>query len=582
MMRRFFLGLLAVLTFTTLAHAQDAGKAWIQIEALPTLAEAEDRARAYTGAFPDVEGYQLRSGWYAILLGPYSAASAPARLAALTAERLVPNDSYLTDAAAFRSQFWPVGLTGVTVEPVTEDPLATPPADPEPVIEAPVAPEETVADAREAEAALDAVAREDLQTALQWYGFYNSTIDGAFGPGTRNSMAAWQEANAHDPTGVLTTKQRTALMTAYRADQAELGLRTVTEPEAGIEITLPTAMVTFDHYEPPFVHFAEKDGSGVRVILISQPGDQTTLYGLYDGLQTLSDVPLTGARERREKSFSISGQSAQLESYTYAELSKGAVKGYMLIWNPKDGQRMARVLAAMQASFKSTGDKALDPGLVPMPDAQRKGLLAGLEVRRPGLSRTGFFVDGQGMVLTTAEAVKGCSRITLDLETDADVVLTDAASGAALLRPETPLSPRAVAGLAPQPGRLGAEIAVSGYSYEDQLPAPTLTFGTFEEARGLAGEPGLSRLTLDSLPGDAGGPVLDAAGSVLGMLLPRDADASRRLPEKVQYAASASALGPLLAGAGIVTTPSTPQGTLPPDELSRLATGMTVLVSCWN
>ena len=55
-----------------------------------------------------------------------------------------------------------------------------------------------------------------MQTALQWFGFYTSTIDGAFGRGTRASMAAWQEAQGLDPTGILTTAQRATLTTAWR------------------------------------------------------------------------------------------------------------------------------------------------------------------------------------------------------------------------------------------------------------------------------------------------------------------------------------------------------------------------------
>ncbi len=592
MMKIFLTSLLAVLFLSAGLRAQDApaGSVWLQIEALPTLTEAEARARAYTGVFPNVAGFELRSGWYGILLGPYSADSAPARLAALKAERLIPVDSYLTDPASFRGPFWPVGLTGVTVAPVEEAPLTPDPltldtqpsAEPAEPALPPVLPDETVAEARDSEAALEDPARQELQTALQWFGFYTSTIDGDFGPGTRNSMAAWQEAQAYDPTGVLTTAQRDVLLTGYRAAQAELGLETVIEAESGIEITLPMALVQFDHYEPPFVHFAEKGASGVRVILISAPGDQTTLYGLYDSLQTLSVVPTTGARERRERSFTLTGQSGGLESHTYAELTGGLVKGYMLIWNPKDGERMARVLAAMQASFKPVGERALDPGLVPMPEDQRRGLLAGLEVRRPTLSRTGFFVDAEGAVLTTTAATQNCARITLDMETEATVVTSDAAGGLALLRPVTALSPRVVADLATSAGRLGADVAVSGYSYEDQLPAPTLTFGTLEDTKGLDGEPGLNRLAIATLAGDAGGPVFDAAGSVLGLLLPPAEQATRQLPQGVSFAASTSAIAAFLAKGGITPRPSARSGSIAPEDLNRLATGMTVLVSCWD
>lgn len=595
------LGLVILLALPQGARAQ--AQYWLQIEAQPTLREAEDRARAWSALFPDVAGFGLGAGWYALTLGPHlDRDAAQERLVQLKREGLIPRDSYVTDNRALRDPFWPVGL-GLTqpetaapeAQPVTVPEVQTevlPDAQPEPQAEAATQPapdvvpepaviEETLAEARAAEARLDRDQRMELQTALQWFGFYNARIDGAFGAGTRKSMADWQTANGLEPTGVLTTMQRETLVAAHQQAQAELGLQTVTEEEAGIEITLPTALVEFDHYEPPFAHFREKNGSGVRVILISEPGDQSTLYGLYDVLQTLEVVPLSGERSRAERSFTIDGRNGKVASHTYAELSKGLIKGYMLIWDPAKDQQMGRVLAAMQASFRSVGDKALDPGLVPLSDDSRRSLMAGLEVRRPELSRTGFYVDGSGAVLTTREAVEGCNRITLDLRSDATVVFSDAATGLALLKPAKPLSPPAVAELLTGPARPGQEVAVSGYSYEDTLPAPTLTFGSLEDMKGLDGEAGIARLSLQALPGDAGGPVLDGAGTVIGMLLPRDTAGSRRLPDSVTYAAQAATIAARLTEAGVTPHASARSGALAPEDLNRMARGMTVLVSCW-
>ncbi len=581
--------LLAQTAGETQGVAQDS--IWLQIEAQPSLDIAQERARAYAALFPDVAGFNTR-GWFAIALGPYTdRAAAESRLRQLKDEGLVPVDSFIAFGRDYRAPFWPEGMelpasaAAPVAEPTApaEDPLLATPA-PEPALTpdpAPVFVEETLAEARASEAALDRPAREQLQTALQWFGFYAARVDGAFGPGTRNSMAAWQEANGLETTGTLTTMQRETLVAAYEQAQSELGLATVTEPEAGIELTLPTAMVEFDHFEPPFVHYREKNNSGVKVILISQPGDQSTLYGLYDVLQTLEIVPLSGERSRSERSFTIDGRSAVQASHAYAELSKGLVKGYILSWNPADDERMTRVLAAMQSSFRSVGDKALDPGLVPLSDESRKGLMSGLEVRRPELSRSGFYVDASGTVATVAEAVEGCNRITLDLRTDATVISTDAGTGLALLKPAKPLAPPAVAQLLSGPARDGQEIAVSGYSYEDKLPAPTLTFGALEEMKGLNGETGVARLSLDALPGDAGGPVLDGAGTVIGMLLPRDETGARKLPASVSYALQAATLGPRLTDAGLSPQASLRSGALAPEDLNRLAEGMTVLVSCW-
>jgi peptidoglycan hydrolase-like protein with peptidoglycan-binding domain len=86
--------------------------------------------------------------------------------------------------------------------------------------EAPLEPavvDETLAEARASEAALDRGEREMLQIALKWAGFYNSSIDGAFGRGTRASMSAWQDANGYTNTGVLTTLQRADLLAQYNA-----------------------------------------------------------------------------------------------------------------------------------------------------------------------------------------------------------------------------------------------------------------------------------------------------------------------------------------------------------------------------
>jgi S1-C subfamily serine protease len=216
-----------------------------------------------------------------------------------------------------------------------------------------------------------------------------------------------------------------------------------------------------------------------------------------------------------------------------------------------------------------------------MPDEARQGLLSGLEVRRPKLSRSGFFVDSAGAVLTTVEAVDQCRRITIDRDIEADVEFADAALGVALVKPRTAMAPRAVAAFQTT-ARPGAEVAVAGFSYEDKLPAPTLTFGTLDDLAGLNGEAGLRRLTLAALPGDAGGPVFDGAGAVLGMLLPKVDDPARQLPAEVSFAAAAASLATRLAEAGTAAQNATPSGAVAPEDLTRIAEDMTVLVSCWN
>jgi S1-C subfamily serine protease len=219
---------------------------------------------------------------------------------------------------------------------------------------------------------------------------------------------------------------------------------------------------------------------------------------------------------------------------------------------------------------------------VPLSEAAKRGILSGLEVRHPKLSRTGFFIDTNGSVLTTAQAVSDCGRIVLERSVEATVKFQDTALGYAVLTPASPLSPGAVAEFTTASPRLGAPVSLSGYSYEDKLSAPVVTRGAIEELRGLNGEAGLTRLTLAALPGDAGGPVLDAYGAVLGMLLPADPKAIRQLPDGVAFAASAAALSASLSAKGIIPATAVSRVEPTPNALAAKARGMTVLVSCWD
>ncbi len=587
-MRQQILTMIAALVFAAglglapgQARAQDA---WVQIEALQTLAQAEERARAWASAFPEVNGFRLSSGWYAISLGPYPTDIAADRLFALTSERLIPGDAFVADGGNYGARFWPVGAPPIAPQPTPDADATTPEPDQIIVIEPPMPqslPDETPGEARRSEAGLTANERKDLQIALQWFGYYDAAIDGAFGRGTRGSMAAWQAAKGHDDTGVLTTMQRAELRTAYRAELDALGLGRVVETRAGIEIEMPIRLVTFDDYAPPFVRYAEKDGSGIQVLLISQEGTQATLDGLYDVMQTLEIVPLDGERERQRDSFVLTGQSAKIHSYTYARLEDGKVIGFTLIHRPEDAAQMTRAVQIMRDTLTSVGP-ALDPTLGSASAAPSRDLVSGLEIRRAERTRSGVYVDGQGAVLTVAEAVEGCARITLDTLYDADLVASDAGSGLALLRPKSPLAPIAVATLSTATPRIGAEAAVGGFPFGPALPAATVTFGTIEDVAGLNGEADLLRLAAETEAGDVGGPVFDASGGVAGVLLPDASDDARQLPPGVRFAAKAGVASAFLSAQGVALQSSAETGAMAPEDITEAAMGMTVLVSCWN
>ena len=574
----------AILLSVHTAHAQtNQDIAWVQVEAQPSLTVAQSRAQVYAEDIQDVNGFSLGGGWYAVALGPYTRADAEQVLRVYRAEGLIPRDSFLVDTANFRSQFWPVGANllnlpaqaqpqlnaGQATETVTvvEEP------EPEPI-------DETPREARASEAELTRDQRKELPGWLKWAGYYKSAIDGAFGRGTRASMSAWQVDNGYDTTGVLTTRQRAELRSQYFAVLEGMDLQMVSAPDAGIEMLIPMGVVAKSETEFPFVRYDATGDVAAKVLLISQAGDQSTLFGLYDIMQTLEIVPMSGERTRKDKSFVLAGQNARIISHTEVTLKDGEIKGFTLVWPIGDEERRTRILGEMQASFARI-DGVLDPA-AGSNAAQSIDLMSGLEIRRPKMSRSGFFVDVNGTVVTSAEVVKGCTRLTLENDYPATVVVTDEASGIALLRPAEALAPLSVASLREGDARLQSEVAVAGYSYEGVLGAPTMTFGTLSDIKGLRGEPEVKRLALMAQPGDTGGPVLDSQGGVMGMLLPRAADNGQQLPENVSFAVGSDTIRALLEANGVRATTGEGTGAQAPEDLTRIGSAMTVLVSCWN
>lgn len=583
-MFRFSRTLLVALAslWATTAFAQQ--NAWIQVEAQPSAQSALERAADYARRIESVEGYRLgNSNWHAIAIGPFDPATAEQERVLLRRQGMIPSDSFVADGRNYGTQFWPIG-GAAAVQPVTPAPTA--PEATAPVITATPLPEftdETPNEARRSEGLLGADERRDLQTALQWEGFYDSAIDGAFGRGTRASMAAWQEANGFDATGILTTRQRAALLAAYNAVLAGLGMETVRDDVAGIEIDLPLAMIGFDMYEPPFAHYGAHDGAKYpKVLLISQAGDVDTLFGLYDIMQTLEIVPEQGEREKRKTAFTLIGNGTDFISQTEAVVRDGAIKGFTLIWPKGDEKRRQRVIDEMTGSFTALPGMVMDDQVGEPTEDQHIDLLAGLEVRRPEVSHSGFYIDARGHVLTTTAAVDSCTQITLNEEIDATLVASDPATGLALLSPNQALAPRAFGRFQAAVPRLQSEVVLSGYTYGGILGSPSLTFGTLADLRGLNGEETIKRLDLAAQPGDAGGPVLDATGAVLGMALPSGDQGGRALPADVSFAVDVETIADFLSANRLSATAAERRAPLKSGVLNDLAVDMTVLVSCWR
>ena len=589
---QYCLGLCVAMWMALVAGASAAqDMRWIQIEAQPSLLEAETRARIYAQEFPDTQAHSIGSGWYAITLGPLPEDEADLRMSQLRARAAIPRDSFLATGANYRQRIYPIGpapaavtaaqtfeaeviqeeATQVSVVETAES-AAPEQASPEQSI---TVPDETLSEARESEGLLSPDEKMDLQRYLQWAGYYNSTIDASFGRGTRRSMAAWQTDNGHEDTGVLTTAQREKLRAQYFAIFAGLGLETHRDLEAGISIDLPKEVVAFDAYAAPLAHFKAQDASSpAQIFLISAAGNRGDLAAIYGVLPTLSIVPMNIEKSLNKDRFVITGAGTSTRAFITASHKGGEIKGFGLIWPNQNEEQFDRLVAHMRKSFE-TFPGTLDPSLsVAINDSETE---FGVAIRKPAFVKSAVFVSDQGHAMTDTSNLENCSALTIGGTYDAEIIARSE-TGAGLLSPKSEFNPISYAKLG-DAVRKGDKTFLSSYPYGGRLGLASVTQATVMETTDLSGNAEKFRLDFLAEPGDLGGAVLDQSGNLTGILVSRD-DTGRVLPNNVNFAVATDALVSMMQSAGLrLRTGKTDRL----DDVALIASAQNILtpIECW-
>jgi hypothetical protein len=143
-----------------------------------------------------------------------------------------------------------------------------------------------------------------------------------------------------------------------------------------------------------------------------------------------------------------------------------------------------------------------------------------------GSTGSGIIVDDAGHVLTNNHVVKNCKSITVKaIGSDAlaaTVNAVDPKNDLAILRTAygEPIGTPARFRSQSKPARLGEETGVIGYPLTGFLSAePKATFGQISSVAGYNNDYTLLQISAPVQPGNSGGPVLDASGLVIGVVV---------------------------------------------------------------
>ncbi len=611
--------------------AQETAKVWIQLESKDNILETRDRARFFARSFPDTHAFLTESGWYAVAIGPMNKAEAKRQLARLKTAGLIPRDSFISDGKTYLTQLWPLvaavniptttqppkpaqPATGATQEatgqaegqqtavttpattaaptPATTKTAAAPtpakqdtnvitPKQPAQQADQPI-PDPDLNATRRAERKWSREQKKQYQSWLTWTGDYDAAIDGSYGPGTRRAIKAFQQREGFQPTGYLTQQQVELLKQRHDQVMASLGVETMRNEDAGIEILFPSKLVTFDRFDPPFVRYKPKNGSGVSMMLISQQGGRDMLRGLYDIMETFDTIPPKGYRKLRRDWFVLTGRDDRIVSYTYARTNNGLIKGFSLVWPVEKDKLIQPLISAMYDSFNPLDEFVLDENLgTDQAGKQPVDLSKGMEITEPDRAATAFFINSDGTLVTEADNIYGCARLSIGDGTPVSVVYENSAEKLAILKPANGFTPPAFALFSGEGAKIGTKVTVSGFSFPDVMEAAALNYGTVTDLRGPQGEDNRIRVSAFLERGDVGGPVLDERGAVLGMALPRPSDIAD-MPEYVNFALTGKAITDALNSQQIrygIARTATPAD---PVDLAYMAADFTAKLACWK
>jgi serine protease Do len=225
---------------------------------------------------------------------------------------------------------------------------------------------------------------------------------------------------------------------------------------------------------------------------------------------------------------------------------------------------------------------AEDDDREPANDVSEKSVEAAPRGSESG-SGSGFYVSGDGTVMTNAHVVEGCGSVFVD-DMPAKILAQSSEFDLALLS-VVGATTAAVAVFSASSANLNADVTAVGFPYGGLLGGLNVTRGSVSALKGLSGDLTTMQITAPIQTGNSGGPVLASDGEVIGVVVSKlDAQRTNELigdtPQNVNFAVRGEIARLFMSQNGVEPTLSLDNIKLEPEALAKLAAKFTVFVEC--
>ncbi|MBR0657473.1 S1C family serine protease [Plastoroseomonas arctica] len=243
------------------------------------------------------------------------------------------------------------------------------------------------------------------------------------------------------------------------------------------------------------------------------------------------------------------------------------------------------------APGNTAGLPTAKPPALPPVAFNRPPAVGGTPERRAVSSGTGFVVAPRRL-MTNAHVVEGCTEMRARRPDGSDVVArvdaADRTRDLALLTVQTDVGPALNFRATPGPRR-GETVVTYGFPLAGLLSSgPSLTTGSVSALAGLSDDPRQIQISAPVQPGNSGGPLLDMAGLVIGVVVSklnaqRVAQRTGDIPQNVNFAVKGQEALAFLREQNVTLTPQ--EGREPlrsPAEVGEIADRSVMFLRCFR
>lgn len=412
-----------------------------------------------------------------------------------------------------------------------------------------------------------------VQAALAFSGDYNGLLDGAWGKGSQRALERYTLRHLNTVKPVFADLQD--LLAEFELERQTSGWWISYSDSTGISFAFPENLVSSDPEHSS--EFTSAWGSAdSRFSLVIAYG------GLADALN-FHRYSYQHARAGSEPYQSIKPgrivTSSELPggvfSYVRSDLIGDIYMTISLMSGAEHAGRVALLSGSIQVGRGSDLTLPLDgvlaavlrpapepaaPAIVKSPSTPAHPEEPSAEATRPGGtlsgSGTGFYINNTDLV-TAAHVVAGCGSLSLADGSSVQVLAEDEKLDLAALTGTRRSAVWLGIGDSVTP-KLGETVMALGYPYLGNLgQGLTATNGNISALQGIDGGKDRIMISTPVQPGNSGGPLINAAGGVVGVVVSRVNDlevlkSTGTLPQNMNFAVPVQPLNAFLSDAGVL------------------------------